>query len=103
MPDYKALMIELFERYYSARGDEWQMKKFSTTYIHSLFMQIIPSEAITEHEVYEVLEELGFEKSLETIYEKVCIFEGNEAEGREPEYDQIEVGKVFKWVVFEKG
>ena len=44
MVDYKEIMMDLFQRYYSNTGDEWQMKKVSTTYIHSLFTQLIPSE-----------------------------------------------------------
>ncbi|UKB81269.1 hypothetical protein [Chryseobacterium sp. MEBOG07] len=102
MLDYKEIMRELFQRNYSSTGEEWQMKKMSTMYIQSLFSVLIPSETITEHDVFEMLQELGYHPVLETLYEPICIFEGNEDEGREPEYDQKEVGKVFKWLVFEK-
>lgn len=102
MKDYKETMMILFQRNYSTTGEEWQMKKVSTMYVHAMFMQLIPSEPITEHDVFEVLDELGYQIVLETLYDKVCIFEGNEKEGREPEYDMVEAGKVYKWVIFEK-
>lgn len=102
MVDYKEIMMDLFQRYYSNTGDEWQMKKVSTTYIHSLFTQLIPSEPITEHDVFEMLQELGYNPVLETLYDRVCIYEGDEGKGIDPEYDMKEVGKVFRWLIFEK-
>lgn len=102
MEDYKELMKELFLRYYAPEGEDYALKYMSTTYVHNMFRGIIPSQPISEHDVFELLKELGFKTELETLYEEVCIVEENKSLGIQAEYDKIEIGKVFKWLVFEK-
>lgn len=103
MIDYKEEMIKLFSRYYSPMGEDWNKKHMSTTEIDFLFRGIFPSLPVSEHDIYEIMKEMGYYDELVTYYEKVCTFKGDEKEGIPPEYEDQEAGKVFKWVVFEIG
>ncbi|WP_300685860.1 hypothetical protein [Chryseobacterium sp.] len=102
MIDYKEIMMTLFQKYFSKTGEEWQMKIVSTMYIYKLFRQLIPGETVTEHDAFEMLQELDYATILDTLYDKVCINCGDQDEGIEPDYEMKESGKVFKWVIFEK-
>lgn len=101
MIDYKQAMITLFQRYYAPAGEEWQKKHMYTSEVDALFRGVIPHLPTSEHEVYEILDELGYHQERVILYEKICTFEGDEKEGIPPEYEDQEVGHVFKWVVFD--
>lgn len=102
MPDYKEEMIKIFNRYYMPVGEEYQKKNMTTTEIDSLFRGVMPSLPTSEHDVYELLKELGYDQERVIIYEKKIIVEENLKEGIMEEADLIPVGQVFKWIVFEK-
>lgn len=101
MEDYKQLMKDLFLKYYSPMGDDFQKKHTTTFEVLVMFRGIIPNEPIGEHEVFDILKELGFRQELQILYEKKCIFEGDEEKGMPPEYDEVEAGRIFKWVVYQ--
>lgn len=65
-----------------------------------MFRGILPNEPIGEHDIYEILKEMGFRQELQILYDKICTFEGEEKEGLPPEYELVESGRVFKWVVY---
>lgn len=100
MEDYKEIMKTLLWRYYSPIAAGNKVLK-STPDLLVMFRGIIPMQPITEHDVYEVMKELGFEIEQKIIKEKVCIFEGDEDEGLPAEYDEVEVGRVFLWALYE--
>ncbi|MGD1319510.1 hypothetical protein [Chryseobacterium sp. 2R14A] len=102
MFDYKEEMTRIFERYYAPVGEMEDKKNMSTTEIDFLFRGIIPNMPTSEHDVYELMKELGFEQEKVIIYEKVIIVEANPKEGIQEEVDMVPVGQVFKWIVYEK-
>lgn len=102
MVDYKEEMIRIFERYYAPSGEMEDKKNMSTTEIDFLFRGIIPNIPTSEHDVYDLMKELGFEQEKVIIYEKVIIVEANPKEDIQEEVDMVPVGQVFKWIVYEK-
>jgi len=102
MIDYKEEMIAVFERYYSPTGEIELKKNMSTTEIDFLFRGIMPLLPTSEHDVYELMKELGYEQEKAIIYEEKVIVEENLKEGIKEEIDLIAVGQIFKWIVFEK-
>lgn len=102
MFDYKEEMIKIFERYYAPMGEMEDKKNMSTTEIDFLFRGIIPNMPTSEHDVYELMKELGFEQEKVIIYEKVIIVEANPKEDIQEEVDMVPVGQVFMWIVYEK-
>lgn len=102
MLDYKEEMIAIFMRYYAADGEMYQKKNMTTEEIDFLFRGIIPNLPTSEHDVYEMLKELGFEQEKVILYESKIIKEANLKEGIQEEVDLIPVGQIFKWIVFEK-
>ncbi|EKB60790.1 hypothetical protein [Bergeyella zoohelcum] len=101
MEDYKELMKDLLLRYYSVEGEGKKLHR-STFDIFKMCHGIIPTHPITEHDAYEVMQELGFQIEQKIIYEKVCIFEGDEEAGVPSEYDEVETERIFLWVLYEK-
>ena len=63
---------------------------------------LIPNHPIDEHDIYGLLKEMYFEQAQKIIYEKVCTFEGDEKKGIPPEYEQVEIGRIFVWNLYEK-
>lgn len=102
MEDYKQEMREVFTRYYSTEGAEHrQMKRTTTDVLHEL-RGVIPAHPIDEHDVYEMLKSLGFEQDMQVLHEQVCIREEDKKKGIEAEYDNVEIGRRFVWLVYEK-
>lgn len=100
MIDYKEEMILLFSQYYSPIGEEYQKKFMSTFQVYAMFKGILPSEPFSEHEAYEILKELGFKQEMELITnEEILVEESDEVD---EEKDTHVIGRVFKWVVYEK-
>jgi len=102
MIDYKEEMISIFCRYFAPIGEMEDKKNMSTTEIDFLFRGIIPNMPTSEHDVYELMKELGFEQEKVIVYETKVITEENLSEGIQEEVDMIPVGQIFKWIVFEK-
>ena len=101
MEDYKEIIKELFLRYYNQVGSKEEKRLLTTQSILTMMQGIIPNEPIGEHDIYEVMKELNFRQELEILYDKICIFEGDKENHLPPEYEKIETGRVFKWVVYE--
>lgn len=102
MEDYKQEMRDIFGRYYSTEGAEHrQMKRTTTDILHEL-RGVIPAHPIDEHDVYEMLKALGFEQDKEIIYQQITVVEEDKKKGIEAEYDNVEIGRRFVWLVYEK-
>jgi hypothetical protein len=102
MIDYKEKMIALFQRYYLPEGEEYQKKLMSTMEIFVMFSGVLPNQPITEHDVYEMLEEVGYHQEREILYNEVVVVEEDKKRGIKEEIDLVEAGVIFKWVIFEK-
>jgi len=102
MLDYKEKMIALFQRFFCPDGDIENKKHMTTIEVLEMFLGVIPSEPVSEHDVYEILEELGYTQDRVIIYEEKETASANENLGIKRQIDLVEVGVVFKWVVFEK-
>lgn len=102
MEDYKEKIKELLLWYYTTIGGEEDKKHYSTTDILQMCRGVIPSQPITEHDVYEVLQECGFCIEQVAIMKEICTFEGDEENNIPPEYENEEAGKVFLWRMYEK-
>lgn len=102
MEDYYEVIRALLLKNFTVIGEDINKIIYTTKDIFSMFKGILPEEPITEHDIFDALTEVGFYTILEPIIEKRCIFEGDEEENIPEEFEEIEVGKIFKWVLFEK-
>ncbi|CDN79550.1 hypothetical protein [Elizabethkingia anophelis] len=100
MNDYKEEMKELFSKYYSPTGDEYQKKYMSTYQVYAMFKGIVPSTPFSENDTYEILKELRYQQELYILKTEEILVE--EDEEVDEEKDLKEVGRVFRWVVFER-
>ncbi|GIZ15312.1 hypothetical protein [Capnocytophaga catalasegens] len=67
MEDYKEIIKQMLLRYFTPiqeQGDEMQI---STTDILEMVQGIIPSKPIDEHDVFEVMQQLGFKYELTIV------------------------------------
>ena len=62
MEDYKEEIRELIGRYYSpiATTDSWESTYKSTLELLAMVVGVIPTTPITEHDIYEVMKEMGY-------------------------------------------
>ena len=61
MNDYKEILKTLLLRYYSPQFAGTVAKAYHTTsQVLAMVQGVIPNEPIDQHDVYEVLQELGF-------------------------------------------
>ena len=62
MEDYREEIRELIERYYSpiATTDSWESTYKSTLELLAMVVGVIPTTPITEHDIYEVMKEMGY-------------------------------------------
>lgn len=102
MEDYKEEIKNLVMKYYTTSGKDHHKILRTTSEILREVTGVIPSKPITEHEIYEVMKELEFETEQNIIFQEVCINEGDEKNGIQPEYDKVEVGRVLSWAMFNK-
>lgn len=90
MEDYKEVIKELLLRNFTPTGINPVF--FNTTVILKMVQGIIPKKPISEHDVYEVLKELGFKQQLKTFYKK-------DKDGK----DTTEIDyQVYLWVFYKK-
>lgn len=62
MEDYKEKIKEIISKYYSHTvAENWEKEYFSTQAILEMVRGIIPTDPIGEHDVYEVMQELGYQ------------------------------------------
>lgn len=100
MEDYKQEIKDLILRYYEPSGSSDALYK-STLQILQMCQGVIPNQPITQHDVYEIMKELGFTIQQIAITEKVMIYEGDEEQGIPPKYDNVEKDRVFLWELYE--
>lgn len=101
MEDYKEEIRLLLQKYYCNAGEEYKKIQRTTNDILHMVKGVIPSEPISEHDIYELMKELCFEQEQKILTENVCTFEGDEKQGIPPEYEDVEVGRMFVWKLFE--
>ena len=102
MEDYKEEIRNLLLKYYQNAGKEHKLLQRTTSEVLNEVRGLIPKEPIDEHDIYELLKEMYFEQSQKIFYEKVCTFEGDEKKGIPPEYEQVEIGRIFVWNIYQK-
>ena len=75
MNDYKEILKTLLLRYYSPHPIGAVEKQYKTT-LQVLYMAqgIIPSEPIDQHDVYDVLQELGFTIELVEMPDNTLVY-----------------------------
>ncbi len=69
MEDYKEVIKELLLLYFKPTGNADRVQFCSTIYVLKMLRGVIPTTPIDEHDVFEVLEELKFNKELHHFYE----------------------------------
>lgn len=101
MDDYKEVLKDLLSMYYDMipGGEPLQMQ---TSQVLTWAKGIIPSKSIDENDTFDVLKELGFKQSQKIITEKVCTFKGDEKNNIPPEFEDLEVGRILVWNLYEK-
>ncbi|MDR2205744.1 MAG: hypothetical protein LBE36_06290 [Flavobacteriaceae bacterium] len=102
MEDYKEEIRNLLLKYYTNAGDESKKIRCTTADILQEVRGVIPSEPVSEHDIYEIMKAMYFEQAQEIVYEKVCIFVGNKRKGLPPEYETQETGRRFVWELYLK-
>lgn len=104
MHDYTQTMKEILAKYYeptSLLENVLPVYQASTVQMLNWFRGIIPKHPIDEHDVFDVLKELGFQQVQKILTEKVCIVEANPKKGIKAEYDEVEIGRVLVWNLYE--
>ena len=101
MQDYKEIMKHALLNYYE-QDSEIPPYQITTKLLLDWFRGVIPKEPMDEHDVFDVLIELGFKQSQKRIMEKVCIVQEDKKKGIRAEYDEIEVGRILVWNLYER-
>ncbi|WP_278381013.1 hypothetical protein [Chryseobacterium arthrosphaerae] len=101
MDDYKEFLKDLLLQYYDMTP-EGKLIQLQTSQVLSWAKGIIPDKPIDEHDAFEVLKNLGFKPSQKIITEKVCTFKGDEKNNIPPEFEELEVGRILVWNLYEK-
>lgn len=60
MEDYKKIIKELLLRYYTSMGDNANVVYLSTFEILVMSKGVVPTQPISEHDIFEIMKELGF-------------------------------------------
>ena len=102
MEDYKEEIRLMLQKYYFNAGEEHKKIQRTTNDILHMVKGVIPSEPISEHDIFELMKEMYFEQEQKILTEKVCTFEGDEKKGIPPEYEDQEIGRIFVWNLYEK-
>ncbi|MBP7357342.1 MAG: hypothetical protein KA871_04440 [Cloacibacterium sp.] len=102
MEDYKEEIRNLLLKYYHNAGEEHKLLQRTTSEVLNEVRGLIPKHPIDEHDIYDLLKEMLFEQAQKIIYENVCTFEGDEKQGIPPEYEKVEIGRIFVWNVYQK-
>lgn len=75
MNDYKEILKTLLLRYYSPHPIGAVEKQYKTTsQVLAMAQGIIPSEPIDQHDIYDVLQELGFTIELVQIPDDIFVY-----------------------------
>ena len=75
MNDYKEILKTLLLRYYSPQFAGTVAKAYHTTsQVLAMVQGVIPNEPIDQHDVYEVLQELGFTIELVTMPDDTQVY-----------------------------
>lgn len=99
MNDYKETMKDLLVQYYSPTPDGGNTVQMQTGAVLNWFRGVIPNEPINQHDVFDTLQELGFMHSQKIIKEKKV--KKKATKWTEEEYEEVEVGRVLVWNLYE--
>lgn len=99
MEDYKAIMLDLINRFYTTNVNP-RLIQLTTVEVYNLISGIIPMYPITNHDVYDIMKEAGFQIDQKIVVEKVCIKEATDLSAAE--YDSVEKERLFVWNLYEK-
>jgi hypothetical protein len=101
MDDYVQVMKDLLLEYYSTtpEGSKIEMQ---TGDVFRWLKGIIPDQPVTEHDVFDVLTELGYKKSQKILTKKVQTVKADKSKGIIAEYEEKEIGRILVWVLYDK-
>lgn len=99
MDDYKETMKDLLMQYYSPTPDGGNTVQMQTGAVFNWFRGVIPSEPINQHDVFDILKELGFKHSQKIITEKVII--KKRTQWTEEISEEQETGRILVWNLYE--
>lgn len=101
MDDYVQVMKDLLQEYYSTspEGNKIEMR---TSDVFTWFKGIIPDEPISQHDVFDVLTELGYKKSQKIITKQVQTVKANKNLGIKSEFEEKEIGRILVWILYDK-
>ena len=75
MNDYKEILKTLLLRYYSPQSAGTVSKTYHTTsQVLAMAQGVIPNEPIDQHDVYDVLQELGFTIELVEMPDNTLVY-----------------------------
>lgn len=92
MENYKEIIKKLLSENFTPTTTGVQPKFLSTTAVLKMVQGVIPRTPIDEHDIFEVLTEMGFKKNLKSFYVK-------DEEGRNT--NEIDF-QVYLWAFFDK-
>lgn len=100
MNDYKEAMKVLLQEFYSTtpEGSKIEMQ---TSEILRWFKGVIPEKPITEHDVYDVLTEIGYQKAQKILTKQIVKVKADKKRGIEAEFENVEVGRILVWNLYE--
>ncbi len=104
MQDYKEIMKTALAKYYeptSIFGEVLPVYEATTKQMWNWFRGVIPEHPIDEHDVFDILTELGFQQKQKILMERVCIVKADEKKRIRAEYDDREVGRILIWNLYE--
>lgn len=100
MDDYKEEMKDIVLQYYSPTPDGGDNIQMQTGAVLNWFRGVIPNEPITQHDVFDILKELGFKHSQKILTEKVII--KKKTQWTEEISEEQEVGRILVWNLYER-
>lgn len=102
MENYKQEIKNLLSLYYATRGEDKAKITKTTQQILRICQGVIPTQPVTEHDIYEVMKEMDFKIEQEIITKDYYRYEGDEKAGVPPIQKDVEMYRRFLWVLYEK-
>ncbi|WP_418124217.1 hypothetical protein ACNFU2_06405 [Chryseobacterium sp. PTM-20240506] len=101
MNDYIQVMKDLIKEHYS-NTPEGNKVEMQTSDVLKWFRGVIPGEPINQHDVFDVLTEMEYKKSQKILTKQVQTKKGNKNLGIEPEFKDVEIGRILVWDLYDK-
>lgn len=100
MDDYIQEMKDIILQYYTPTPDGGNTLQMQTGAVLNWFRGVIPKEPITQHDVFDLLKELGFKHSQKILTETIVLKKATRFTDEVSE--EQETGRVLVWNLYEK-